>query len=56
MWIVGLLLASTGLTLADPMLPSIPAATFNVLDHGAFGDGVSDNTTAIQNTIDAAEA
>ena len=55
MWIVGLLLASTGLTLADPMLPSIPAATFNVLDHGAFGDGVSDNTTAIQNTIDAAD-
>ena len=53
-WIVGLLLASTGLTLADPVLPSIPATNFNVTSFGAVGDGTTDNTIAISNTIAAA--
>ncbi|MGA2138334.1 MAG: glycosyl hydrolase family 28 protein [Verrucomicrobiia bacterium] len=54
MWIAGLLLASAELTLADPVLPSIPATIFNVNSFGAVGDGTTDNTTAIQDAIDAA--
>lgn len=37
-----------------PELPNIPNHTFNVKDHGAVGDGVATNTSAIQSTIDAA--
>ena len=55
-WIAGLLLASTGLTLADPILPNIPTNQYNILNFGALGDGVSNNTAAIQNTINAAAA
>jgi autotransporter-associated beta strand protein len=40
----------------DPLLPNIPANQYNVLNFGARGDGVSNNTTAIQNTINAAAA
>jgi hypothetical protein len=42
--------------LADPPLPTIPAAGFNITDHGAVGDGSTDNATAIQNTINTAAA
>jgi polygalacturonase len=33
-----------------------PAGVFNVLDHGAQGDGVSPDTSAIQQTVDACAA
>ena len=39
---------------ANPALPVIPATVFNITNYGAIGDGVTDNTTAIQNTINAA--
>ncbi|HUJ72074.1 MAG TPA: glycosyl hydrolase family 28 protein [Verrucomicrobiae bacterium] len=41
---------------ADPPLPVIPANSFNITDHGAFGDGISNNAAAIQSTINAAAA
>ena len=41
---------------ADPPLPAIPANSFNITDHGAFGDGISNNATAIQLTVNAAAA
>jgi polygalacturonase len=37
-----------------PTLPTIPGKTFNVRDYGAVGDNIKDNTTAIQNAINAA--
>ncbi len=40
---------------ADPTLPTIPSAVFNVTAYGAIGDGITDNTTAIQNAIRAAQ-
>ncbi|MGD0016619.1 MAG: glycosyl hydrolase family 28 protein [Verrucomicrobiia bacterium] len=49
-------LALTGLAQADPILPSIPATNFNVTTYGAVGDGFSNNTAAIQATINAAGA
>jgi pectin methylesterase-like acyl-CoA thioesterase len=48
---------SAATTIPDPpKLPVIPAKTFNVADNGAAGDGVTDNTAAIQRTIAAARA
>ena len=38
----------------DPPLPNIPTNNYKVTSFGAVGDGVSDNATAIQNTINAA--
>jgi polygalacturonase len=38
----------------DPPVPNIPTNNYNVTAFGAVGDGVSDNATAIQNTINAA--
>ncbi|HEU6449266.1 MAG TPA: glycosyl hydrolase family 28 protein [Verrucomicrobiae bacterium] len=40
----------------NPQMPVIPSTVFNVTDYGAVGDGVKDNTTNIQNTINAANA
>jgi len=51
-----LVLLASGPAHAAPLLPNIPANQYNVLDFGARGDGVSNNTTAIQNTINAAAA
>lgn len=41
---------------ADPALPVIPNQTFVVSSYGALGDGVTTNTTAIQNAINAASS
>lgn len=51
------LLALTGsVRAANPTMPVIPSAVFKVTDYGAVGDGVTDNTISIQNTINAASA
>src|SRR5579875_506223 len=39
-----------------PALPDIPAHVFKVTDHGAAASDQTDNTKAIQATIDAANA
>jgi hypothetical protein len=39
-----------------PQLPVIPAGNFSISSYGSIGDGAATNTTAIQATIDAAEA
>ena len=40
----------------NPALPSIPTNVFDVTQFGAVGDEVKDNTTKIQNAINAASA
>ncbi|HEV2327298.1 MAG TPA: glycosyl hydrolase family 28 protein [Verrucomicrobiae bacterium] len=40
----------------SPALPIIPANSFNVTTYGAVGNGITTNTAAIQNTINAAFA
>jgi len=53
--LISVWLASVGLVYAvNPALPDIPATIFNITDYGAIGDGAKDNTTNIQNTINAA--
>jgi hypothetical protein len=53
-------LALLGLTTfgrgGTPPLPVIPTNQYLITDYGAVGDGVSDNTAAIQSTIEAAGA
>ena len=39
-----------------PVLPNIPAKTFEITSFGAVADGATDNTAAIQKTIAAAQA
>ncbi|HEY1664028.1 MAG TPA: glycosyl hydrolase family 28 protein [Verrucomicrobiae bacterium] len=41
---------------ANPAMPVIPSTLFNVTNYGAVGDGMKDNTTNIQSTIEAASA
>jgi polygalacturonase len=41
---------------ANPAMPVIPTTIFNVTNYGALGNGLKDNTTNIQNTINAANA
>ena len=43
-----------GFARGTPALPVIPNQIFYVTNYGAVGDGVTTNTTAIQNTINAA--
>jgi hypothetical protein len=50
-----LALAKPALAL-PPALPTIPPGITNIASFGATGDGVSTNTTAIQNAINAASA
>jgi polygalacturonase len=40
---------------AAPLLPTIPATQFNVTTYGATGNGSTNDTTAIQNAINAAK-
>ena len=37
-------------------MPVIPSAIFNITNYGVVGDRVTDNTTAIQNIHNAANA
>jgi polygalacturonase len=54
---ISIWLGLTGLVhAANPVMPTIPTNIFNVTNYGAVGDGVKDNTTNIQNTINAASA
>jgi hypothetical protein len=47
-------IVSTVLGVNAPALPLIPPGVFNVTNYGAVGDGVTVNTAAIQNTVNAA--
>ncbi len=50
------MLAAAGVVYAGVPQPVIPNQNFNVLNYGAVGDGVTTNTAALQNTINAAHA
>lgn len=41
---------------ADPALPVIPNQTFVITNYGAVGDGITTNTTAIQNAVNSASS
>jgi polygalacturonase len=45
-----------GASHADPPLPVIPTNVYSILNYGGYGDGVSNNTAAISNTVKAAAA
>ena len=49
-------LTLVGQALANPSLPSIPSRSTNVVSFGAVGDGTTDDTTPIQNAINAINA
>jgi polygalacturonase len=52
---ISLLVFTSGLIFAQtPTLPVIPSYTTNITSAGAIGDGVTTNTTAIQNAINGA--
>ena len=51
---VYLLLAPVWPLHADPPLPNIPATNFDITSFGAYGNGVSNNASAIQQAINAA--
>lgn len=51
-----LTLTASWMRAQTPPLPNIPANNFNITSYGAVGDGISTNTTAIQNAINAASA
>jgi hypothetical protein len=51
-----LTLIATWVNAQVPPLPTIPAGNFNITSYGAVGDGVTTNTTAIQNAINDASA
>ncbi len=52
--LIALWLPAAGIRAQNPTLPVIPANSFNITSYGAVGNGVATNTTAIQNTINAA--
>ncbi len=55
--LISIWLAAAGLVYAaNPALPNIPTNIFNVTNFAAIGDGTKDNTTNLQNTINAANA
>jgi polygalacturonase len=54
--IVALLFGGIEVRAVNPALPSIPTNVFNVAKFGALGDGVKDNTTNLQDTINTASA
>lgn len=51
-----ILVASALALTAAPPLPVIPSGTFLVSTYGAVGDGTTDNTTAVQAALNAANA
>ena len=55
-FIIALLALAGSVHAANPAMPVIPSTIFNVTNYGAMGDGLKDNTTNIQNTINAANA
>jgi polygalacturonase len=50
------LLAGAAGASADPNLPAIPSTTYNILNYGAVPSNAADNTSAIENAFNAAEA
>ncbi|MGD1020376.1 MAG: glycosyl hydrolase family 28 protein, partial [Verrucomicrobiia bacterium] len=51
-----LVLLVPGPSQANPPLPNIPSLSTNIIDFGAYGDGVSNNAAAIQSAINAVSA